>query len=47
MTPPDTTFLNEGKRLEIQQKYTITAWDSSFYYLPPFEVKVDGKEYKS
>lgn len=44
---PDTTFLNEGKRLEIQQKYTITAWDSSFYYLPPFEVKVDGKEYKS
>lgn len=44
---PDTNILDEGKRMEIIQRYTITAWDSSLYYLPPFEVKVDGKKYKS
>ncbi|MBO7100153.1 MAG: hypothetical protein J6W21_09830 [Bacteroidaceae bacterium] len=44
---PDTNVLDEGKRMEIIQRYTITAWDSSLYYLPPFEVKVDGREYKS
>lgn len=44
---PDTNVLDEGKRMEIIQRYTITAWDSSLYYLPPFEVKVDGKMYKS
>ena len=33
--------------MEIIQRYTITAWDSSLYYLPPFEVYVDGKKYKS
>ena len=44
---PDTTFLNEGKRLTVNQTYTITAWDSAFYYLPPMMVKVDGKEYES
>ncbi len=44
---PDTTPLNEGKTLEIVQRYIITAWDSSFYYLPPFQVKVDGQTYES
>lgn len=44
---PDTNLLDEGKRMEIIQRYTITAWDSSLYYLPPFEVNVDGKKYKS
>ena len=44
---PDTNVLDEGKRMEIIQRYTITAWDSSLYYLPPFEVNVDGKKYKS
>ena len=44
---PDTAFLNEGKRLTVSQAYTITAWDSAFYYLPPMRVKVDGKEYES
>ena len=29
------------------QRLTITAWDSAFYYLPPFQVKVDGKAYES
>ena len=44
---PDTNYMNEGKRMEIIQRYAITAWDSSLYYLPPFEVTVDGKKYKS
>ena len=43
----DTNYLNEGKRLEILQCYVITAWDSSFYYLPPFEIEVDGEKYQS
>ena len=43
----DTTKLNAGKTLEIVQRLTITAWDSAFYYLPPFQVKVDGKAYES
>ena len=42
---PDTNVFDEGKRMEIIQRYTITAWDSSLYYLPPFEVTVDGKKY--
>ena len=44
---PDTSFMNDGKRVSVTQKYTITAWDSSFYYLPPFVVAIDGKEYRS
>lgn len=43
----DTSYLNEGRRIEVVQRYLITAWDSSLYYLPPFEVKVDGKSYSS
>lgn len=27
--------------------YTLTSFDEQLYYLPPFEVKVDGKVYKS
>ena len=44
---PDTQMLNEGKRMLIKQKYTITSFDSALYYLPPFEVKVDGHPYLS
>ena len=44
---PDTAVLNDGKRLTVSQAYTITAWDSAFYYLPPMMVKVDGKGYES
>ena len=44
---PDTNYMDEGKRMEVIQRYTITAWDSSLYYIPPFEVKVDGKKYAS
>lgn len=44
---PDTSLLNEGKRIEVTQRLTVTAWDSSLYYLPPFEATVDGKVYKA
>lgn len=27
--------------------YTLTSFDDTLYYLPPFVVKVDGKDYKS
>lgn len=43
----DTQYLNENKRMLISQQYTITSFDSAFYYLPPFTVKVDDKEYLS
>ena len=44
---PDTNLLNGGERMEVQQRYIVTAWDSAFYYLPPFKLKVDNKEYES
>lgn len=43
----DTQSLNEGVRKLISQRYTITSFDSAFYYLPPLTVTVDGKEHKS
>ena len=39
---PDTQMLNDGKRMLIKQEYTITSFDSALYYLPPFEVMVNG-----
>ena len=44
---PDTEMLDEGRRMQVHQRYIITAWDSSFYYLPPIPVKVEGKQYES
>lgn len=44
---PDTVHMNDGKMLQVTQRYVITAWDSSFYYLPPFAVKVDTTTYES
>ncbi len=45
--PIDTTMLNDGKRMQLSQKYILTAWDSSLYYLPPLEVQVGGKIYET
>ncbi len=47
VSKPDTNFLNEGKRMEIVQRYLLTAWDSSLYVLPPFELLVDSTPYQS
>lgn len=44
---PDTQYLNNRERLLIKQEYTITSFDSALYYIPPMEVLVDNKEYKS
>ena len=44
---PDTQMLNEGKRMLIQQQYTVTSFDSALYYLPPFEVLVNDQTYRS
>lgn len=43
----DTVFLNAGKRVQLRRSYTLTAFDSALYYLPPVEVLVDGKKYRS
>ncbi len=47
MEAADTTRLDDGKRMQVSRKYVVTAWDSSFYYLPPMKVRVDGKEYET
>lgn len=43
----DTVFLNDRKRMQVTQTYTITSFDSALYYIPPFRVAVGGKEYVS
>lgn len=45
MTAADTTQLDDGRRIQVSRKYIVTAWDSSFYYIPPMKVRVDNKEY--
>ena len=47
VSEPDTELLNDGKRMVLTQKYVVTSFDSALYYIPPIEVKVDGKAYKS
>lgn len=44
---PDTQLLNDDKRWLITQEYTITSFDSALYYLPPLEVLVNDKAYRS
>lgn len=44
---PDTQMLNDNKRWLITQEYTVTSFDSALYYLPPLEVLVDNKAYRS
>lgn len=47
MTPADTTKIDDGKRMQVSRKYIVTAWDSSFYYIPPIKVLVNNKEYET
>lgn len=37
----------DNGQMERNRVYTLTSFDEQLYYLPPFEVKVDGKVYKS
>lgn len=43
----DTVFLNDRKRMQVTQTYTLTSFDSALYYIPPFRVSVGGEEYVS
>ena len=43
----DTQYLNRKERMLVTQEYIVTSFDSAVYYLPPFEVLVDGKPYQS
>ena len=45
MMAADTTKLDGGHRMQVTRKYIVTAWDSSFYYIPPMKVRVNNKEY--
>lgn len=47
MTAADTSKLDDGKRIQVSRKYIVTAWDSSFYYIPPMKVRVNNKEYET
>jgi hypothetical protein len=47
ISQPDTAYLNNGKRMEVKQRYTITSFDGGLYYLPPMEVRVDSVAYRS
>lgn len=44
---PDTQMLDDGKRMQITQRYIITSFDSALYYLPPMDVVIDTTHYKS
>ncbi len=43
----DTARDNSGRSVALTRYYTVTSFDSALYALPPFEVQVDGKSYKS
>ena len=39
----DTTYLNDSKRVKLSRRYTVTAFDSAFFSIPPMEVSVAGE----
>src|SRR5574344_1179502 len=43
----DTQYVNSKKRMVVTQDYTVTSFDSSLYYIPPFKVFVDSVPYFS
>lgn len=43
----DTSYLNDGKRMQLSRRYYFTSFDSALYLIPALDVKVDGKEYHS
>lgn len=45
--PVDTEWINDGARMTLSRKYVITSFDSALYYLPPFQLSVDGKPYEA
>ena len=43
----DTQYLNQQNHMVVTQAYTVTSFDTAFYYIPPFEVLVDSVTYAS
>ncbi len=43
----DTQYLNKRSHMVVTQSYTVTSFDTAFYYIPPFEVLVDSVSYAS
>ena len=43
----DAEKLNDGRQISITKTYTITAFDSALYYIPPFKVRVGNRTYAS
>ena len=43
----DTQYLNKRSHMVVTQEYTVTSFDTAFYYIPPFEVLVDSVTYTS
>lgn len=43
----DTQYLNKRNHMVVTQTYTVTSFDTAFYYIPPFEVLVDSLSYPS
>jgi len=46
-TRPDTNYINDNKRMTLARKYVVTSFDTAIYYIPPFKVVVDDKEYET
>lgn len=45
ITAPDTSWLNNRKRMCVERTYLLTSFDSALYFLPPISVTVGGKRY--
>ena len=43
----DTQYLNKKSHMVVTQAYTVTSFDTAFYFIPPFEVLVDSVSYAS
>lgn len=43
----DTSYIDDGKRLTLTERWSITAFDSALVYLEPFNARVDGKPYQT
>ena len=43
----DTQYVNKKRRMTVTRHYTVTSFDSAFYFIPPFQVYVDSVPYSS
>lgn len=43
----DTSYIDRKKRMTVTRTYTVTAFDSAFFYIPPIQVFVDSVPFRS